>query len=69
MLAGDQDYAIHLLLWPQTKVNYDMNDYLPPESASTIALETLEEEFEGGIPNARVLVRDLSISQALEFID
>ena len=58
---------VSLLCWPQVRVNYDMNDYLPPESASTIALDTLGEEFEGGIPNARVLVRDLSISQALDF--
>ena len=58
---------ISLLCWPQVHVNYDMNDYLPPESASTIALDTLGEEFEGGIPNARVLVRDFSISQALAF--
>lgn len=58
---------ISLFFWPRVRVNYDMNDYLPPESASTIALQTLSEEFEGGIPNARVLVRDLSISQALAF--
>ena len=30
---------ISLLCWPQVHVNYDMNDYLPPESASTIALD------------------------------
>lgn len=42
-----------------------MNDYLPPESTSTLALDTLEAEYEGGIPNARVLVRDVSLPQAL----
>ena len=54
-----------LLCWPLVSVNYDMNAYLPPESASTIALGTLSEEYEGGIPNARVMVRDVSVSQAL----
>ena len=48
-------------------VNYDMNDYLPPDSASTRALELLGEEFEGGIPNARVMVRDVSIAGALAY--
>ena len=48
-------------------VNYDMNDYLPPDSASTRALELLGEEFEGGIPNARVMVRDVSVAEALAY--
>ena len=48
-------------------VNYDMNDYLPPESASTVALDRMEEEYGGGIPNARVMVRDVSVPQALEY--
>ncbi len=48
-------------------VNYDMNDYLPPDSASTQALDLMEQEYEGGIPNARVMVRDVSVPQALEY--
>ena len=48
-------------------VNYDMNDYLPPDSASTRALDLLGEEFEGGIPNARVMVRDVSVAEALAY--
>ena len=48
-------------------VNYDMNDYLPPDSASTRALDLLGEEFEGGIPNARVMVRDVSVAEALTY--
>ena len=57
---------VSLMCWPLVDVNYDMNDYLPPESASTLALDTLEAEYEGGIPNARVMVRDVSLPQALE---
>ncbi len=49
------------------RVNYDMNDYLPPESASTQALDSMEAEYEGGIPNARVMVRNVTIPQALEY--
>ena len=47
------------------KVDYDMNDYLPESSASTKALDLMEEEFDGGIPNARVMIRDVTIPQAL----
>lgn len=48
-------------------VNYDMNDYLPPDSASTVALEVMENEYEGGIPNARVMISDVSIPEALKY--
>ena len=48
-------------------VNYDMNDYLPPESASTQALSRMEEEYDGGIPNARVMVQNVSVPEALEY--
>lgn len=49
------------------EVNYDMNDYLPPESISTVALDQMEAEYDGGIPNARVMVQDVSVPQALEY--
>ncbi|MGN0291073.1 MAG: RND family transporter, partial [Lachnospiraceae bacterium] len=48
-------------------VNYDMNSYLPEDSPSTISLDVMEEEFDGGIPNARVMVRDVSLSEALDY--
>ena len=48
-------------------VNYDMADYLPEDSPSTIALDIMADEFDGGIPNARVMVRDVTIPEALEY--
>ena len=48
-------------------VDYDINDYLPEDAASTVALDLMEEEFEGGIPNARVMIRNVTIPQALEY--
>lgn len=48
-------------------VNYDMKDYLPDESPSTVSLDIMEQEFDGGIPNARVMIRNVSISEALEY--
>lgn len=48
-------------------VNYDMNDYLPEDAKSTTALDLMEQEFEGGIPNARIMIKNVSIPEALEY--
>lgn len=48
-------------------VNYDMTDYLPEDTASTVSLNVLENEFEGGIPNARVMVKNVTIPEAMEY--
>ncbi|MDC7286462.1 MMPL family transporter [Blautia schinkii] len=48
-------------------VNYDMNDYLPKDAKSTTALDVMEQEFDGGIPNARVMIKNVSIPEALEY--
>lgn len=48
-------------------VDYDMNDYLPEDSLSTIALETMNNEYTGGIPNARVMIQNVTIPEALEY--
>lgn len=48
-------------------VNYDMNDYLPEESPSSLALDKMNAEYDGGIPNARVMIQDVSIPEALEY--
>ena len=51
----------------QVKVDYDINDYLPPESPSTTAIEVMNGAFTGGIPNMRVMVRDVTIPEALAY--
>ncbi len=48
-------------------VNYNLTDYLPENAQSTQALELMEKEFSGGIPNARVMVRSVSVQQALDY--
>lgn len=48
-------------------VNYDMNDYLPESSPSTVALNLMDEEFDGGVPNARVMVANVTIPEALAY--
>ena len=60
-------FVISLFAQSLVAVNYDMNSYLPEDTASTVALDTMEAEFEGGIPNARVMISDVSIPEALEY--
>ena len=60
-------FLLCLACKPFIAVNYDMNDYLPPDSASTIALDTMEREYEGGIPNARVMIENVSVAEALQY--
>lgn len=47
-------------------VDYDMMDYLPADSDSTKAIETMSEEFDGGIPNVRAMINDITIPEALK---
>ncbi len=49
------------------RVNYDVNKYLPAGTASTVSIQVLEREFSGGIPNVRVMVRDVTIPEALGY--
>lgn len=55
------------LLYTQVKVDYDMNDYLPKDSASTNAINVMKSEFGGGIPNARVMISNVSVAEALNY--
>lgn len=50
-------------------VNYDMNEYLPQDSSSTVAIDLLDSEYEGGIPNARVAIYQVSVPEALAYKD
>ena len=59
--------AAGAILQGMVSVNYDMTDYLPEDTASTVSLELMESEFEGGIPNARVMVRDVTVPEALKY--
>lgn len=54
---------------PFVKTNYNMVDYLPDEAQSTTAVTIMNDEFSQAVPNANVLVHDLSLPAALEFKD
>ena len=51
------------------EVNYDINDYLPDDSKSTVSIDVMNKEFDGGIPNARVMIQDVTVAKALEYKD
>ncbi len=48
-------------------VNYNMVDYLPKDAPSTIAMDVMEEEFDGSVPNVRVMIHDVTVQEALIF--
>lgn len=48
-------------------VNYRMADYLPPDAPSTHAMEVMNAEFSSDAPNARVMARNVSITEALDY--
>ena len=48
-------------------VNYDMKDYLPKDSPSTKGMEVMEEEFAGTVPDTDVMVKNVTVQEALAF--
>ena len=60
-------FAVCLICKQFVAVDYDMYDYLPEESASTKALELMNKEYDGGIPNARVMIENISVPEALDY--
>lgn len=48
-------------------VNYNMVDYLPASASSTKALQIMEKEFSQSMPNASVMVKNVSVTEALVY--
>ncbi|CDQ20678.1 efflux RND transporter permease subunit [Halobacillus karajensis] len=48
-------------------VNYNMVDYLPKDSPSMEAMDLMEDEFDEPVENARVMVKEVSITEALTY--
>ena len=59
--------AVCALIKPLIAVNYDMNDSLPPDTASTRALDAMDVEYDGGVSNARVMVKNVTVPEALDY--
>ena len=48
-------------------VNYNMVDYLPEEAQSTKALDLMSQEFDQAVPNARALLHNVTLQQAIDY--
>jgi len=48
-------------------VNYNVVDYLPKDAPSTKAMEVMDQEFDGSIPNTQVMMNDVTMQEALVF--
>lgn len=48
-------------------VDYKFADYLPDDAQSTVALDTMNKEYDQEVPNVRVMIKDVSIVQALKY--
>lgn len=59
--------CICAVLMTKVRINYTLADYLPEDAESTVALGLMQDEFNEAIPNGRVMVRDVSIAEALEY--
>ncbi|MGI6157928.1 MAG: efflux RND transporter permease subunit [Saccharofermentanales bacterium] len=46
-------------------VNFDIFSYVPEEAPSTIAIDTMDQEYEQSIPNAEVAIPNMTIREAL----
>jgi len=56
--------ALCALLSQTVSVNYNLLDYLPDASPSTVAVRVLNNEYSGGYPNARVMASNISLPEA-----
>jgi uncharacterized protein len=54
-------------LTSMVSVNYKLVDYLPQDAQSTTAIRIMKDEFVNEMPNARVMVTDVSILESLEY--
>lgn len=56
-----------ILMTPMVRVNYDMVDYLPEDSKSTISLNLMEEQFDKSPSNVRVMLKNIDIVDVLNY--
>ncbi len=59
--------AVSLIASQLVEVNYNIMDYLPDDAPSTVALDIMDEQYQKGTPNARVMLRDTAIPEVLEY--
>ncbi len=48
-------------------INYNLADYLPNDAPSTKAMNVMKDSFDDALPNASLMVQDVTIPEALEY--
>ncbi len=61
--------VISVPLFMMVTINYDLVDYLPDDAQSTTGIEIMMDEFGGELPNARILLNNVTINEALDAMD
>lgn len=51
----------------RVSVNYNMADYLPKDSQSTIALDIMDREFSQSVPNVRIMLNNVTLTEAMDY--
>lgn len=59
--------VISLFTSSMVNINYNIMDYLPEKAPSTKALDVMNEEYDKGAANVRVVLKDVSIVDALKY--
>jgi len=59
--------ALSGIMMTGVSINYDMTDYLPRDTQSTEAINLMEDEFAGDLPNARIMLKEVTLREALEY--
>jgi predicted RND superfamily exporter protein len=59
--------AVSLAAVPAVGINYNLADYLPDDTPSSIALQALRESFGESLPNLNVFVPADNVPEALEY--
>lgn len=59
--------VVCLVLMMMVSVNYNLSDYLPSGAESKKALNIMSDEFDSPMPNANVMIKDIGLTEALEY--
>ena len=59
--------VVCVMVFPLVSVNYNLVNYLPKDAQSTMAITIMEDEFTNEMPNARVMISHVSVTEALQY--
>jgi len=60
-------FIVSIFLMTKVNVNYNIMDYLPEDTESSVAIDVMEEEYNTNINIIRVMLKDITIAETLEY--